>query len=387
MREDFDMPEEKQDAVKALTPKVSSGSLSELLTGAERGALKAEPLSILVFFACVLVSLIAWSVGSSEDRLRVPLLLGGLAAIVLTVVRRENAAVAFLAVLIVGVLVAPRDYLLRIAHMVARPTTSFEDYAKRYDGEAADPAAVTKLVTERVAEALKKQGVEVDASVRKAIGDVVTDTEAERIVARVRREGADFPLRQLQRGDTERRSLVRQYGDLPAFHEDMQFLRSERLIEFPGNAYSEATLTSLGEQIARRLDRSGTLFDPDTKINESRRKPPAESSMEKLAVGQSRSVELRGGAPAWVLFEVSKVAVYTIEAKAPDKTDTAITLYRAGEGKELAYDDDGGGGIDPRLEQTLQPGKYFVAVEEIFGLGSKSSRVQVSVKEAPRKGA
>jgi hypothetical protein len=251
-------------------------TLADLLAGPEKGALKAEPLAIGVFFVCVVVALAAWLFGSSEERLRVPLLLGGLAAIILMVVRRENAAVAFLAVLIVGVLVAPRDYLLRIAHMVARPTASFEDYAKRYEGEAADPAAITKIVTERVAEALRQQGVQVDANVRKAIGDVVTDTEADRIISRVIREGAEYPLRQIRLGGDAHRELVRSYGSEPHFQEDMAFLRSERLVDFPGTAYDDAKLTSLGEQIARRLSRNESTFSTSSSSARQRRTPPKE---------------------------------------------------------------------------------------------------------------
>lgn len=63
-----------------------------------------------------------------------------------------------------------------------------------------------------------------------------------------------------------------------------------------------------------------------------------------------------------------------------DGKDTAIGLYEPTEKKRIGYDNDGGGGVDPRLELTLSTAKHYLAVEELFGLGSRPTNVKVSAK-------
>jgi hypothetical protein len=109
--------------------------------------------------------------------------------------------------------------------------------------------------------------------------------------------------------------------------------------------------------------------------------------MQRLAVGESKLFELRDEAPTWVLLEIVKEGKYVLEAKSPDKKDTSIALYQSTDNKEIGYDDDGGGGVDPRLEQELGPGKYYLALEELFGLGSRPSQIQVTVRSATGKGS
>jgi hypothetical protein len=353
----------------------------------EGGLLQSDPLATAVFIVCVLLALGAWVAGSSEERLRVPLLLSGLSAIVLFVIRRESAAVAFAAILIVGVLVAPRDYLLRIAHMIARPTAAFEDYAKRYDGEVADPATVSKIITDRVAEALKQQGVEVDASTRRAIGSVVSEAEAERIAEKVRRDGSETPLRRVAEGGESFRTFVREFGSADYFRRDMEHLRAERLVEYPGTDFASAKVTALGEQIVRRLQPLSSSFPSAAARLSSEARPPAETEMTAINVPESRRVKISGGRPAWFSFDVSQAGKYQIWARTTDKTvDTSLALFSAKTKDQIAYDDDGGGGVgglDPKIERTIEPGRYYIRLEELFAIGSKEFTVTLSLLRVP----
>jgi hypothetical protein len=363
--------------------KKGAAALPSWLTMKEGGLLQSDPLATAAFIVCILLSLCAWGLGSNEERLRVPLLLSGLSAIVLFVIRRESAAVAFVAVLIVGVLVAPRDYLLRIAHMIARPTAAFEDYAKRYEGEASDPAVVSKAITDRVAEALKKQGVEVDANTRRAIGDVVTETEAERITERIRRGGAETPLSRVVTGGDTLRDFVREFGSSEFFRRHMELLRAERLVEFSGAEFSSSRPTPLGEQINRRLQRPDSAFSLETSRSSGRTRPPPEGEMTQIRVPETRQVQIISSQPVWFKFDVSQSSRYQILVKATDKSDMALALFSAKNNEQIAYDDDSGGGVDPKLERSLDPGRYFVRLDELFALGSKGVTATLSIRRLP----
>jgi hypothetical protein len=68
----------------------------------------------------------------------------------------------------------------------------------------------------------------------------------------------------------------------------------------------------------------------------------------------------------WILLEIPAAAGQTtIVAETYGGIDTFMTLYDADE-VEIAGDDDGGYGINARIEQSLAPGRYYLTVRPLY---------------------
>jgi hypothetical protein len=118
--------------------------------------------------------LIGWMAGGTDASLRVPLLVMGICVIAVGMTLNKGATAITLAVLIVGILVAPREYLLRIAHMVSHSAAPFEQYAKKYEGEEQVAIGPNKdQFAKQVLDVLEQRGVKLTPDVQKAIGRAV----------------------------------------------------------------------------------------------------------------------------------------------------------------------------------------------------------------------
>ena len=95
------------------------------------------------------------------------------------------------------------------------------------------------------------------------------------------------------------------------------------------------------------------------------------ASVQTIEIGDSVTIEVE---ELRVLqLDVIEDATYRIDVRAgadADGEDAYLYLYRRqqGDGMErVAVDDDGGEGLNARLQLSLAPGVYFVMVEEFLG--------------------
>ena len=331
---------------------------------------------LLLLLGAGTTTLIAWVLGVSDTRLKIPLLLVGLAVISLGIVLNKGGASVVLGILIVGILVAPRDYLLRIAHMISRPDAPFEEYARRYEGERAATASPDELVN-RVLTTLEGRGVELNPATRKAIDRVLTQEELSRLASRAVSEEADFPLREIMAGGSRLRSLIRDFGHEEFFREDMEFLRREGLVEFEGTDYASAQATDLGRRVAGFTGPAGgiepfdvTGFDPGA---------VQDDEWEELGV-PSRGTFYLDAATKWFRFRVQEDATYAIDVRSVEG-DPVIALFGPN-GFTPRGENDDFDGLNSRLERTLEVGRYFLGVRNIRPIENGPVEFEVIVSRA-----
>ena len=93
--------------------------------------------------------------------------------------------------------------------------------------------------------------------------------------------------------------------------------------------------------------------------------------VQPVVNGEPASVRLLAGTMGQLRLVVEDGAVYRIEASGvASGVDPYVYLYRAEEGgtlERVAVDDDGGDGNDARIERSLDPGTYYVVVEDVLG--------------------
>ena len=102
---------------------------------------------------------------------------------------------------------------------------------------------------------------------------------------------------------------------------------------------------------------------------------PADAGGGRLVVGQERQVRLYGGADSYQL-QVAQAGTYVVTMAAAD-FDSLVEVSR--DGQPVGMDDDSGGGLDARLELTLQPGTYQVTARPAMG-AANGQRYTIAVR-------
>lgn len=105
--------------------------------------------------------------------------------------------------------------------------------------------------------------------------------------------------------------------------------------------------------------------------------PPADAGGGVLVVGQPRSARLIGGSVASYQLRIARQGQYVISMQSPD-LDSTLRLLRDGE--LLAEDDDGGDGLDARIQTTLPAGTYTVQARALGGGSGSDGRYTISVR-------
>ena len=103
--------------------------------------------ALLVISALVVI--FGWL--ASLDKLEIPLLFVGVCVITLGMLLAKGAPTVMLATLIVGYVVVPESYLLKLAHMITGPPTPIGEYTKPY-GEEKQAFDVGSIVEREVSE-------------------------------------------------------------------------------------------------------------------------------------------------------------------------------------------------------------------------------------------
>jgi len=110
------------------------------------------------------------------------------------------------------------------------------------------------------------------------------------------------------------------------------------------------------------------LFELSATVREV---PPA----KRLTLGQRTDAQLQAGTPGRYTFTVNNPGRYTIDMTAED-IDSYLRLYRGNE--EVAYDDDGGSGMNARIEAELARGSYIIEASS-YG-NDETGSYQIEVK-------
>lgn len=93
-----------------------------------------------------------------------------------------------------------------------------------------------------------------------------------------------------------------------------------------------------------------------------------------LTVGQERDAQLVPGLTDRYTVEIRRAGAHTIEMGS-DAVDSHLRLLRDGE--VVATDDDGGGGLNAKIEQNLAPGTYVIEAGSAVGPQGGAYRIGI----------
>lgn len=330
-------------------------------------------LSAILIFSSM-ITLIGWLSSVQMGDLQVPMILVGLTVIALFVTINNNIAAVLIAIMIIGVIVAPENYLLRITHMMSQPETPVKDYMGDYGAKQEQPATLSPdQLVERIVSDLRARDVQVQEQLKEELGLAISREATEFLSGRVRDEDADFPLGGVVAGGTALENLVQRHGTEDYFIEDMAFLRREGLIQFSDDDYSEAVPTNLGRLVAENIDsREGFTVSPFDRAR------PAPADMETLNLNESAKFQPLEDEVFWLKFSVSESAEYYLEANSIQNGDPMMRLYGPDEFILVEMDDDSGDGLDSRIERNLAEGRYYLGVRD---LGEKGNAIEVKFEK------
>ena len=314
-----------------------------------------------------LAAICSWIFGS--DNIEAPLLLAGVSVIALGVILTKAPSAVMLATLIVGYLVVPEDYLLRIAHMVTGSTAKLEDYTRQ--SEESNPDEFVNALLKAVEPGQSSSLASTRTRLSEALGS--------EMARRVRREGATTPLRQIVRGDSE--SLFREFGLTEFFVDDMEFLRSQGLVTFFRREFDTAEPTSLGIQVAEILEEGDFgVLDDSLRLSGSERLDmfqvvPTDriATLEEISFGDNGPFTFELTRASWHRLNVPVTRRYEINIES-FSGDPLAGLYD-GHGNLLDQNDDGGSGLDSRLAVRLERGEYLLGIVNLW-----SEVVEYSIK-------
>jgi len=221
--------------------------------------------SLVMLATAFAATLCAWMFGPSASY-KVPLLLFGVAAIILLVLVCQTGIALGVSVLIIGTVVAPEDFLIKIAHIMRSQPGAIEPYLKGYESK---PNARPEDVAARIAEKITQGSAGLGEKDKERIENILGEAEKERLTAR----SPDYPLREIAKGGAARDRLIRDYGDKDFFRRDLEQLQRDHLVICRPSDPTDCAATDLGKEIALRLEqREKRFLDPSSPVS------PASSS-------------------------------------------------------------------------------------------------------------
>lgn len=135
-----------------------------------------------------------------------------------------------------------------------------------------------------------------------------------------------------------------------------------------------ATVLEAGEYTVRAsaFDAGAGVFTLSATLSDV----PADAGGGALRVGQPRDARLIAGASDRYTFSIPRAGDHLVEMSGGEGIDSHLRLFRDGE--EIASDDDGGGGLDARIEQHLPAGDYVLEASSLGG--GEGGRYRVGVR-------
>ena len=175
-----------------------------------------------------LVVLFGWL--ASLDKLEIPLLFVGVCVITLGMLLVKGAPTVMLATLIVGYVVVPESYLLKLAHMITGPPTPIGEYTRPYGEEKV--ALDVGSIVERVLSEWETSKSEEKEALRKRVSGTLSGRFAElEGQAGTERSDVDEVVRQVLRtvqvGRTGDEDVLRNRINLAVDSEIAEFVDQE----------------------------------------------------------------------------------------------------------------------------------------------------------------
>ena len=279
--------------------------------------------------------------------------------------------VALAAVLLVGALIVPREFLISIAHMITKPETSIEQYRSYSDIISEDrETRIANIASDAILQILKDNGIDIKDStnitqdISKQMARIISDETLEDIRERIIQQGAIIPLMAVVDENIDK--LYDDLGTSQFFIEDMNFLQQEGLVTFEGNDFGRAKLTDHGMHVIgyiRRSDRSSLSSIGGLSVDLFEI-PRELENIPISTIGESKSYGFGENGTGWHRFSVKGPTDFTI--KVTSKGDPFISLYRSDEFDFVAEDDDSGSGLNSKIEIALDPGEYYIGVIDLM---------------------
>lgn len=112
-------------------------------------------------------------------------------------------------------------------------------------------------------------------------------------------------------------------------------------------------------------------------LNAALSAPPADAGGGTLMVGQPHRARLLGGSVASYQLRIPRNGEYVIDMQSDDM-DSTLRLLR--DEQMLAEDDDGGDGLNARIQTHLTAGTYTLQARSLGGGGGSDGRYTISVR-------
>lgn len=339
------------------------------------------------------------------------LTLAAISLIVTLIGNARSLATLSFGLFLIGALVVPSKDLVRYALIAFG---SEENYESFFSGSSpsADWAGRSTDVAGNILLEMKRRGVVV-ADQDKFIRDlIVKELQKERIISLselVAFRGALLTLRTL---NDDPNGLSFRYGTSDSFVDDLNFLRSEGLIEYGYDDLRSARVTNLGravllisrdsgiEDVAREIITSRTsssssrlsgisLSDLLSDIERNNTQESAACPPDINAIPDRYSELIR---PSGVLVRLSydqtyirmvigvelSLSVTLDRMDAENSVDPVLTIYSVSENSEcslLIQDDDSGGNLNSKIDFNFDSGVYIIEVASIGSSGDAILKV------------
>lgn len=135
-----------------------------------------------------------------------------------------------------------------------------------------------------------------------------------------------------------------------------------------------STVLQPGEYTVRAsaFDAGAGVFTVSAKLSDV----PADAGGGALQPGQPRDARLMRGVTDRYTVSIPRDGSYTIDMSSEDGVDSHLRLTL--DGRDIAADDDSGGGLDARIEEQLPAGDYVL--EASSAVGGEGGRYRIGVR-------
>ena len=367
--------------------------ISEALATLVDSPLKSlQIISILAFLICTLATLFFWifSETSSINNFQLPLFIIGATLLFMIMTLNSNMISTVLVTLIIGAFIVPTEDLIRFALIATGSDRPMEDLYHRGESSSKSSNMIDRQDT-RLRLAAYFDGLDIHPSDRRLLLDGVLcfmeNEEIRNAAQRANIMNVAGLMQKINESDSPA-EISNDYSDESTFRQDMEFLRSEGLIDYQYNDYSSVSLTYLGRYVNNYLNGDGAGdYLPNISVggvtcSESLRSaagvnfrpslpplPSPEAIVDLTMSNQPVTEHISSNQYAYFRIEASERSRATIQVSGIDQFDPVAFLLDEGklnsneEGVLVAFNDDApGDGQDSFIQQTLNQGTYIVAV-------------------------
>ena len=374
--------------------------ISEALATLVDNPLKSlQIISILAFLVCTLATLFYWifSEASSINSFQLPLFIIGATLLFMIMTLNSNMISTVLVTLIIGAFIVPTEDLIRFALIATGSDRPMEDLYHRGESGSKSSNMIDRQDT-RLRLAAYFDGLDIHSPNRRLLLDgtlcFMENEEIRNAAERANIMNVAGLMQKISQADSPA-EISNDYSDEANFRQDMEFLRSEGLIDYQYNDYASVSLTYLGGYVNNYLNGDGDYLPSisvgDVSCSESLRLaagvdfrpslpplPSPEAIVDLTMSNQPITEQISSNQYAYFRIEAGERSRATIQVSGIDQFDPVAFLLDErrldsnDQGFLVAYNDDApGDGHDSFIQQTLEQGTYIVAVHG-YGMMSGS---------------